>query len=226
MLNIQSGESGPFKKSDLKIHGISVEKIKGLYRSEEYSPVDAYARFERETKEKYSHDEIYGKWWTISEFIDVPADFAYEYVSNIYSLEEWSFGIRDLKHIGQGTYQGQDNFTKPTEIFLRSEVFRDAKAVDHYYAWDQREELWMRHYFRFIDAKWVLNRPGTLLTWSSFKHPYYDKKSAALPAWLKDAQNKKGREWLGDYWRHFHAWHKSEADNLRYILEHRYHSKK
>lgn len=226
MLNLHGSESGPFKKTDLKTLGISVDRIKGLYRSEEYSQADAHARWEREAKEKYNHDEIYGKWWSVGEFIDVPADFAFDYVSNIFSLEEYSFGIRELKHIGNGTYQGQDRFTKSTEIFVKSDSFRDAKAVDYYFAWDQKEELWMRHYFRFVDAKGVLNRPGTVMSWWSFKHPYYDRKSAALPLWLKDAQNKKGREWLGDYWRSFHAWHKGEADNLRYILEHRYHSKK
>ncbi len=226
MLNLHSNESGPYKKNDLKTCGISADKIKGLFRSEEYSPADAYARWERDSKEKYNHDEIFGKWWTVGEFIDVPHDFAYEYVSNPYSLEEFSYGIRDLKHIGQGIYQGQDRFTKNTEIFVKSEAFPHVKAVDHYYAWDQKEELWMRHYFRFVDAKQVLNRPGTVMSWSSWKHPYYDKKSAALPAWLKDSQKKLGREWLGDYWRSFYARAKGEADNLRYILEHRYHSKK
>ncbi len=226
MLNVHGSEGGPWSKSDLKTGGISVDRIKGLYRSEENPWKDAHSRWDRDTKEKYSHDELWGKWWNVNEYIDVPVDYAWEYVSNVYSVEEWSYGIRDLKHIGQGIYKGHDRWSKDTELFIRSEPYRDAKTVDYHYAWDQKEELWVRHYFRFIDAKWAINRPGTIVNWFSWKHPYYDKKASGHPAWLKDSHSKSGREWLGDHWRYFWAWHRTEVDNLRYILEHRYHNKK
>lgn len=226
MVGVHGREDGPWIKSELKTGGISVQAIKGVYRAEEYSWADANARFDRDTKDKYSHDEVYGKWWNVNDYIDVPVEYAFDYISNVYSLEEWSYGFRDLKHIGGGIYKGHDKWAKDTEIFARSEPHKDAHAVDYHFAWDQKEELWIRQYIRLIDAKFALNRPGTIISWFSWKHPYFDKKATGLPAWLKDSQNKKGREWLGDYWRNFHAWHKIEADNLRYILEHRYHNKK
>lgn len=224
MFNLSRGESGPFSKNDLKTNGVPIDKIKGLYRFEQYSLADANARFERETKDKWPHDAIYGRWWNINDYIDVPVDYAFQYISNIYSWEEWSYGIRRLHHVGNGIYKGHDKWAKDTEIFLRSDPHQDAKAVDFHAAWDQKEELWVRYYFRLVDAKPALNRAGTILSWFSLRHPYYDKKSPGLPEWLKDAQTKKGRPWLGDYWRYFLAWHKVEADNLRYILEHRYHN--
>lgn len=224
MLDILGNVAGPWSKSALNTGGVSVERIKGLFRAEEYSTADANARFDRETKERYSHEEIFGPWWNVNAYIDVPVEYAYDYVANLYSIEEWSYGIRDLKHIGQGIYRGHDRWAKDTEIFVRSEPHKEIFSVDHHFAWDQKEDLWMRQFWRFVDAKGAINRSGTILNWFSFKHPFYDRKSPNLPSWLKDAQGKRSRDWLGDYWRYFHAWHKIEADNLRYILEHRFQS--
>lgn len=226
MLNLHGSEGGPWIKSDLNTGGISVDRIKGLYRAEEHSRDETKERFDRETKERYSHDEVYGKWWNVNNFIDVPVDYALAYGANVYSLEEWTHGIRNLKHVGNGIYEGKDLSAPHTEIFVKSEPHHDARAVDYHFAWDQREELWIRHYLRFIDSKPALNRPGTILSWLSCKHPYYDRKSPNQPGFVKDAQSKKGREWIGDHWRQSYAWHKIEADNLRYILEHRYHNRK
>lgn len=228
MLNVgrSDSSSGPWHKPDLPTYGISLDRIKGLYRAEQYSVEDTAARCDRETKEKYSHDEIYGKWCNVNDYIDVPVDFAFEYAANVYSLEEWTYSVRDLKHIGNGVYKGKELLAPPTELFVRSDAYPDSRVVDYLCAWDQKEELWMRYYFRFVDARPTLNRPGTIMMWLNAKHPYYDRNSANLPSWVKDAQNKKDRPWVGDHWRYFYAAHKIEADNLRFILEHRYHNKK
>ncbi len=226
MLDVAHNKASPWHQPDLLTHDIPLERIKGLHRAEHHSFELTQARYERETKEKYSHDEIYGKWCNLNDFIDVPADFAWEYVANIFSLEEWTYGVRDLKHIGNGIYKGRELHHPATEFFVRNEAFKDARVVDYHCAWDQKEELWMRSYFRFLDAKPSLNRPGTILSWLNCKHPYYDPKSKASPAWLKDAQNKKDRPWINDLWPHCHAAHKIEVDNLRFILEHRYHNRK
>jgi hypothetical protein len=227
MLNLgHNHHDGPWKKSDLRTEGVSVDKIKGLAHAEHVSPQEIAARCERDTKDSYSHHEMYGTWCNVDGFIDVPVEYAFEYAANVHSLEEWTYSVRDLKHIGNGIYKGKELLAPPTEIFVRCDAFKDSYVVDYLCAWDQKEELWMRYYFRFIDARPTLNRPGTILTWLNCKHPYYDRKSANLPNWVKDSQNKKDRVWVGDHWRYFWAAHKIEADNLRYILEHRYHNKK
>lgn len=226
MLNIFASERGPWSRNELPTHGIAVERINGLFRAEKYSHLDANMRWDRDTKERYLHDEVWGKWWAINDYLDVPLDFAFDYVSNVYSVEEWSYGIRDLKYINGGLYKGRDRWAKDTEVFIKSEPQTEAKTVDFHYAWDQKEELWMRSFFRFIDAKPVINRHGTLLTWFGCRHPYYDKKTPGLPTWCAHSQNKRGRVWLGDQWRYFWARHRSEAVNLRHILEHRFNNKK
>ena len=225
MLNVADTKAAPWHKPDLLTHGIPLERIKGLHRAEQYSLDESAARCERETKEKYSHEEIFGKWCNVNAFIDVPVDFAFAYVANIFSLEEWTYNVRDLKHLTNGVYKGRALHTN-TEFFVRSEVFKDARVVDYQCACDQKEELWMRYNFRFLDAEPSIKRPGTILTWLNSKHPYYDRQSKNLPGWLKDAQNRTDRPWVGDHWPYFYAAHKIEADNLRFILEHRYYNRK
>lgn len=226
MLNVGRNEDGPWSKADLLTGGIPLDHVKGLHRAEHHSVKETAARCERETKDKYTHEEVYGQWCNVNDFIDVPVDYAWEYAANVYSLEEWTYSVRDLKHIGKGIYKAKELLAPPTEIFVRSDAHKESRVVDYFCAWDQKEELWMRYYLRFVDAKPTLNRPGTILMWLNCKHPYYDRQAKGSPAWLKDAQNKKDRSWVGDYWRYFYAAHKIEADNLRYLLEHRYHNKK
>lgn len=225
MVSLQSEEHGLWRKDSLATGGIMLEQIKGLFRIETNTREDALDRFDRDTKERYAHDDLFGRYCFISEFIHVPPSFAFSYMANVFSLEEWTIGIRDLKHIGGEMYQGKDRLGGNTEIFVHSHAQKDAHTIDYAFAWDQKEELWVRRYMRLVDATAALNRPGTIVSWFMWKHPYYEK-SSHLPQWLKEAQRKTERVWIGDYWRHVHAWHKIEADNLRYILEHRYHNRK
>lgn len=52
------------------------------------------------TKEYYTHGEIFGQFCNVNQYINVPVDFAYAYLSNIKNLEEWTFSVRSLKPIG------------------------------------------------------------------------------------------------------------------------------
>lgn len=226
MLDTKNFADGPWKKSELITHEIGLDRIRGLYRIEGYSHKDFFNRLERDTKEKYQPHEIFGTWCSTSEFIDVPRDYAWNYLSNIYALEEWTYSIRQLRHIGNGIYKGQDLRAASTEIFIRSEINFEASTVDFMAAWDQKEELWMRSYLRLIDAKPSINRPGVIINRLSYKHPYFDTNYAHSPAWLKDAQMRKDRVWVGKEWPYMVTRHKIEAENLRFILEHRYHNKK
>lgn len=225
MFDIHERQDGPWQKSAILDENSRVENIKGLYRAEHYSERDIEARLENATKEKYRHDEMFKSWCSITDFIDAPIDFVWNYSANIYSLEEWSFSIRDLKYIGDGIYQGRE-YHHDTDIFIQNEAIKEAHVVDYRYAWDQKKELWVRHFLRFIDAKDILNRRGTLMLWSHFKHPYHERCTSSSPEWLKDAQNKKNRVWMGQKWPYVYAAQKLLADNLRFILEHRYHNRK
>lgn len=216
-------KDGPWSREELVTNGVNVRDISGLYVCEDHGIPDVAQKLAEMTKEQYDHEEIFGNYCHLGEYIDCPVEMAYEYCANIYSLEEWCFSLRDFKHIGGGLYKGTEALANDTVIYIRSEAYPDAKVVDYPCAWDQGDELWMRYYFRFIDAMPTLKKPGTVVLWTNCKHPYYDRDTPKPPS-IEEQVNRTDRKWVGDIWHQFDAIHKIEMANLKRILEHRYHS--
>jgi len=201
-----------------------VSSIDGLVRSETTSPEACFEIMTKLTKPSYTHEEIFGEYCSLGKYIDVPYDVVFEYAANVHSLEEWTFSVRDLHHVGGGLYRGREAIQPNTEIFIRADV---QKGPDHgivFYpcAWDQGYELWMRYYFLFIDATKTLKRPGTVLVWTNCKHPYYDRATTEVPEYIAKGRARTDRYWVGDIWANFDAIHRIEAENLKRICEYRF----
>jgi hypothetical protein len=214
--------SGPWVKESLSTNGMDMKSIPGLYTCEEHTIPDVMSHLKELTKETYEHEEIFGSYCHLGTYIKCPVDMAFEYAANIYSLEEWTFSLRQLKHIGGGLYKGIEYLADNTPIYARAEAYPDSRVVDYPCAWDQGEELWMRYYFRFIDAMPTLRKPGTVVLWTNCKHPYYDRSYTNVPTSILDGRARKDRNWVGDIWPYFDAIHQIEAMNLKLILEHRF----
>jgi hypothetical protein len=69
---------------------------------------------------------------------------------------------------------------------------------------------------RIIPAELVLNTPGSVITWTNCRHPYYDKNP------FPETAPTKRKVWVGDIWDMFYAGHHIEMQNLKHILEYRY----
>ncbi len=110
------------------------------------------ARLSDYTKTSYSPEEIFGQYCHTAEYIRCPVDMAFEYASNVYSLEEFTFRVRDFHYVGGGLYKGIHVLAKDTSIYMHVDAYPDSRVVDHVCAWDQGDELWMRYHFRFLDA--------------------------------------------------------------------------
>lgn len=208
-------------KDSLITNGIQLNGIPGVYTCESYAVKEALANanVQHLIKESYSQEEMFGTHCTVCEYIQCPVDIAFEYAANIYSLEEWTYSIRQLKHVGNGLYKGLDKLAENTSIYIRSEAYPDSKVVDYPCAWDQGEELWMRYYLRFIDAMPTLHKPGTIVLWTNCKHPYYDRNITDVPNYITEGRYRTDRRWVGDFWSSFYAGHLLEAKNLKAILE-------
>jgi hypothetical protein len=213
---------GPWSKDSIVVNGTKSREIPGLYTCEEHDIPDVMAKLKEMTKETYSHEEIFGSYSHLGEYIHCPVDMAFEYAANIYSLEEWTFSLRSLKHLGGGLYKGIEYLAKDTSIYVRAEAYRDCRVVDYPCAWDQGDELWMRYHFRFVDAMPTLRKPGTVMLWTNCKHPYYDRSVTNVPNYISDARERTDRNWVGDIWSYFDAIHRIEAMNLKAILEYRF----
>jgi polyisoprenoid-binding protein YceI len=194
-----------------------------LVRNENTSQDTMVRLMTDQTKSSYQHDEVYGQFCALSQHIEAPYDLVFEYCANIRSVTEWTYSVRDLSYLGGGLYKARDTIQPDTDIFIRSDAQKGEQhgTIVHSCAWDQGLELWMRYYLTLIDSSKTLNRPGTLVLWANFRHPYYDADPAAQPGYITAGQARTDRMWVGEIWPMFHAAHSIEISNMKRILEHR-----
>lgn len=171
-----------------------------------------------ETHSVYTHENMYGKYCTIEEYIEAPPEFVFNYMKETKSLEEWTYSVRNFNLTSTPElYEGIDKVGQnSTKIFCKTLSNKDALTVDYHCAWDQGEELWMIYLNRIVPAKQVFNKEGSVVIWTNCRHPYYDKNPYPEKA-------PAGRPlWVGDMWDWFYAGHLAEMKNLKAILEYRY----
>lgn len=209
-------------RKGLLTNGIKVEKISGLFRSEEHPASESMQYFIERSKKQYSYEEVFGDYCTVHIYIDCPRDFAFQYAANPYSLEEWTYTLRDLSPAKEGLLVGREALAPNTKIYVKTESHFESGTVDYLCAWDQGEELWMRYYCRFVDAAPTFGRPGCVLLWTNCRHPYYLRESPIKPQHIAESQGRKDRPWVGDVWNLFQAGHMVEAENMKRILEVRF----
>ena len=191
--------------------------IQGLKRIENFSRDEMGDLCLEWTHAVYPHEQVYGQYCTIEEYIDCPPDDVYDYLSDVRSLEEWTWSTRGFEPTGEdGLVKGFDMLADDTRIFCRTISNREARTVDYHCAWDQGGELWMIYLMRVVPASLVLNKPGSVVLWSNCRHPHYEVNPHPTTA------PKERDVWVGDLWPFFYAGHLVEMKNLKAILEHRH----
>jgi hypothetical protein len=189
--------------------------IEGLVRCEQYDREALGEVITEMTHAVYRHDDLYGRFITVTEHIDCPPDQVFAYMADPYSLMEWTYSVRRLRETGTpGLLVGVDAVDTP--IFCRTIARADALTVDYHCAWDQGDDLWMVYLNRIVPAPQVLGRPGSVVIWTNCHHPHYDRNPR--PELCRDP----GRTWVGQWWPIFPAGHAIELANLKAILEHRH----
>ena len=70
------------------------------------TPIDGVVRIETSPREKatpiimemmrsvYPHDQVFGEYCTVNDYVDCPPDELYEYLADTRSLEEWTYSLR------------------------------------------------------------------------------------------------------------------------------------
>ena len=195
----------------------TIDQIPNLRRIETFTKEQMVSYAMELTHTVYPHDEVYGQYCTVEEYIDCPPEQVFEYLADPYSLAEWTFSLRDFgAPDANGVIPSLDRIGGETKIFTRTISNRDAMTVDYHCAWDQPDQLWMIYLMRVVPAQLVLNRPGSVVLWTNCRHPNYDKNP------FPDKAPPSRKVWVGELWPFFYAGHWVEMQNLKHILEYRH----
>ena len=103
-------------------------------------PIDGVIRIETAPREKatpiimemmrsvYPHDQVFGKYCTVNDYVDCPPDELFEYLSDTRSLEEWTYSLRGFTPTSEpGLWVAYDRLGSETEIYTRTVANRDAQ---------------------------------------------------------------------------------------------------
>lgn len=194
-----------------------INSLSGVHRIENCSKEQMTGLAMEMTHAVYPHDEVYGQYCTVQQHVDCPPDKAYEYLADVFTLQEWTYSLRDFTDPDEtGMVVATDKIGGATKIFTRVEANPEAKTVDFHCSWDQGDELWMIYLMRVVPAMTVFKKPGSVILWTNCKHPYYENNPFPEKA-------PEGRMvWVGDMWPFFFAGHAIELNNLCEILEYRH----
>jgi hypothetical protein len=204
----------------MKIAEEHLAELHGLVRCETCDADTMAAMAADMTHSVYQHEQQFGTYCAIQDYIDCPPHDVYRYMANVHSLSEWTYSVRDFRETGtRNLYQGIDFVDERTRIFCKVVANADALTVDYHCAWDQGDDLWMIYLNRIVPADLVLKRPGSVVFWVNCYHPYYDKNP--YPQLAPHAK----RMWVGEMWHFFYAGHTIELRNLKAILEYRHKNK-
>ncbi len=196
---------------------VDINSIPNVRRIENFPKDEMQAHAMELTHSVYPHEEIYGSYCTLEEYIDCPPEDVFRYLADVYTLEEWTYSLRDFEATETpGEVVSFDKIGGKTRIYSKAVAHEGPMTVDFHCAWDQGDKLWMIYLMRVVPAELVLNKRGSVVLWTNCRHPYYDKN----PYPEKGPADRK--VWVGDMWPFFYAGHHVEMQNLKHILEYRH----
>src|SRR4051812_15114056 len=153
----------------------AIDRLPGVRRIENCGKDELTSLAMEMTHAAYPHDDVYGQYCTLQDYVECPPEKAFEYLADVYTLQEWTYSLRDFSAPdATGMVEATDRVGGKTKIYTRTVANRAAMTVDFHCAWDQGDELWMIYLMRVVPAEVVLKRPGSVILWTNCRHPYYD----------------------------------------------------
>ncbi|MFE3291141.1 SRPBCC family protein [Rhodococcus sp. NPDC059234] len=200
------------------LNDIDPSLIPGVYRIENTSPAEGTAMVVDMLRSVYPHEQIYGDYVTVQDYVDCPPRQLYDYLAQTRSLEEWTGSLRGFTETDEaGLWLAYDRMgNDQTKIYTRTVANHEAMTVDYHCAWDQGAHLWMIYLIRVVDAQVVLDKPGSVVLWTNCRHPFYDHNP------FPETAPADRTTWVGDLWDMFAAGHLIELHNLKAIAEYRH----
>src|SRR5258708_34337349 len=127
---------------DITTHTGTTEPIDGVVRIETSPREKATPIIMEMMRSVYPHDEVFGEYVTVNDFIDCPPDELFEYLADTRSLEEWTYSLRGFEPTDEpGLWQAHDRLGSETEIYTRTILNEQARTGHYHHAWDQGQHL-------------------------------------------------------------------------------------
>ena len=109
------------------------------------TPIDGVIRIETAPREKatpiimemmrsvYPHDQVFGEYCTVNDYVDCPPDELFEYLSDTRSLEEWTYSLRGFTPTKEpGLWLAYDRLGSEMCIRDRFEYLSDTRSLEEW----------------------------------------------------------------------------------------------
>src|ERR1700743_3865826 len=114
---------------DTVTHTGTIVPIDGVVRIET-TPLEQLApMLMAEMRSAYPHEEVFGQYCTVNDYVDCPPDELFEYLSDTRSLEEWTYTLRGFTPTEEpGLWLAYDKLLPDTEIYTRTVAKAEART--------------------------------------------------------------------------------------------------
>ena len=79
---------------DITVHRGTTDPIEGVIRVETSPKEKATPIIMEMMRSVYPHDEVFGTYCTVDDYIDCPPDELFDYMADTRCLEEWTYSLR------------------------------------------------------------------------------------------------------------------------------------
>src|SRR6516164_6281920 len=102
-----------------------IDRLPGVHRIENCRKEELTSLAMELTHAVYPHEEVYGQYCSLEEYIDCPPEKAFEYLADVYTLQEWTYSLRDFTTMDDsGMVIATDKIGGATKIYTRAVVNR------------------------------------------------------------------------------------------------------
>ena len=103
---------------DIERHAGSTDAIDGVIRIETAPREKATPIIMEMMRSVYPHDQVFGQYCTVNDYVDCPPRELFEYLSDTRSLEEWTYSLRGFATtVEPGLWRAYDRLGSETEIY-------------------------------------------------------------------------------------------------------------
>ena len=114
---------------DITVHRGTADPIDGVIRVETAPREKATPIIMEMMRSVYPHDEVFGTYCTVNDYVDCPPDELFDYMADTRCLEEWTYSLRGFEPTEEpGLWVAYDKLGGETgsPIFTRTVANRDA----------------------------------------------------------------------------------------------------